>query len=86
MNHPRHSNPPVPTSALLGGVVWGALAAGSLAGRIDLGTIELLFLLAPLVIVPLGLELSARLEIFPQSSSLERYALVRLNRKVRDVS
>ena len=74
MNHPPHGKLPVPTSALLGGVVWGALAAGSLAGRIDLGTIELLLLLAPLVIVPLGLELSARLEIFPQSSSLERYA------------
>ncbi len=42
---------------LVGGVAWTVLVAATLAGRLALSTIELLFLLAPLVIVPLGLDL-----------------------------
>ncbi len=49
-------------SALGGGILWCGLAAGAQKGRINLDTIELLFLLAALVIVPLGLDLSARLD------------------------
>ena len=44
-------------SATLGAAAWAALAALAGAGRARLGVIELLFLFAPLVIVPLGLEL-----------------------------
>lgn len=47
-------------SAVVGGAVWAAVAAASLGGRVRLTVIELLFLLAPLVIVPLGLELCVR--------------------------
>ncbi len=50
------------TRALLGVVIWLGLVAVSAAGRLGLGTIELLFTLAPLVIVPLGLVLTAQLD------------------------
>lgn len=45
------------SSATAGAVAWVALAASAGAGRAPLGVIELLLLCAPLVIVPLGLEL-----------------------------
>ena len=48
-------------NATIGGILWAALTAGSVLGLLRFGTIELLFLLAPLVAVPLGLELSTRL-------------------------
>jgi len=44
-------------SAGAGGAVWCALAAVFFSGRGELGPIELMFLLAPLVVVPLGLGL-----------------------------
>src|ERR1043166_5803335 len=44
-------------SALFGASVWVVLAALAGAGKAPLGVIELLFLFAPLVIVPLGLAL-----------------------------
>ena len=44
-------------SGLLGAFVWAAMAGMAGAGRAPLGVIELLFLFAPLVIVPLGLAL-----------------------------
>ena len=43
-------------SAKLGGVVWVAIAVLVVSRRAPFGIIELLFLLAPLVVVPLGLE------------------------------
>ncbi|HJY87138.1 MAG TPA: YndJ family transporter [Candidatus Acidoferrales bacterium] len=49
-------------SALVGGIVWCVLAAGSRIGWMNMGTVELLFLLAALAIVPLGLDLSAQLD------------------------
>jgi hypothetical protein len=45
------------SSATAGAVVWALLAALAGARKAPLGVIELLFLFAPLVIVPLGLEL-----------------------------
>lgn len=48
-------------NAIIGGVVWAALATSAIWGFVRLGTIEVLFLLGPLVVVPLGLELSTRL-------------------------
>jgi hypothetical protein len=47
-------------SAIAGGIVWMGLAAGSRLQWTRLNTIELLFLLGPLVVVPLGLELCVR--------------------------
>lgn len=47
-------------SAIAGGVVWVALVAASRLQWARLNQIELLFLLGPLVIVPLGLELCIR--------------------------
>jgi len=47
-------------SAIIGGATWAALAAAFLSTRIHLTIIELLFLLGPLVVVPLGLELCIR--------------------------
>jgi YndJ-like protein len=44
-------------SAIAGGIVWIGLVAASRLQWARLNTIELLFLLGPLVIVPLGLEL-----------------------------
>ena len=46
-------------SALLGGIAWVGILAGSSRGGVPIGTIEQLFLLAPLVVVPLGLVLAA---------------------------
>ena len=46
------------TSALVGAGLWGVLAALAGAGRAPLGVIELLFLFAPLVVVPLGQSLA----------------------------
>ncbi len=51
----------LPAPAVAGGIAWLALVAGRVAGLTRLSLIELLFLLAPLVIVPLGLNL-VRLE------------------------
>lgn len=47
-------------SALGGGALWVALAAGACAGIAPLGAIEALFLLGPLVVVPLALLLLDR--------------------------
>lgn len=46
--------------AIFGAIVWGGLATASLLGHARLALIEMLFLLAPLVVVPLGLELCSR--------------------------
>jgi hypothetical protein len=51
----------VSRNAIIGAILWVALAGGSVLNFSSLAPIELLFLLAPLVIVPLGLELSMRL-------------------------
>jgi YndJ-like protein len=47
-------------NAMIGGTIWTALAGAVLGGWVHLTVIELLFLLAPLVVVPLGLELVTR--------------------------
>jgi len=47
-------------NAIAGGIVWIGLAAATRLQWAHLNTIELLFLLGPLVVVPLGLELCAR--------------------------
>jgi hypothetical protein len=47
-------------SAIAGGVVWIAVVGASRLQWARLNTIELLFLLGPLVVVPLGLELCLR--------------------------
>lgn len=44
--------------AIAGGIIWIGLAAASRLHWATFNTIELLFLLGPLVVVPLGLELS----------------------------
>ncbi len=46
-------------SVVAGGTAWTALAAGAAVGLLRLGIIEVLFLLAPLVLLPLGLPLVA---------------------------
>ncbi len=47
----------LPRPILLGLVVWFALALASFASRVHLGIIEVLFLLGPWVVVPLGADL-----------------------------
>lgn len=49
-------------SSLLGAIVWCGLLAAARMHRLELDWIDLLFLFAPLVIVPLGLELTSRIE------------------------
>lgn len=49
-------------NAITGAIVWSALFIAAETGAVDLAWIELLFLLAPLVIVPLGLFLTERVE------------------------
>jgi len=48
-----------PVAAIFGGAAWVALLGLSSAGLLPIGLIELIFLLAPLVLVPLGLGLIA---------------------------
>jgi hypothetical protein len=57
----------LPGSAVGGGVVWLALIGSRLAGLTRLTLIDLLFLLAPLVIAPLGLRLIRFDEGLPSS-------------------
>lgn len=42
------------TASLAGALLWAILAASAGRGSAPLGVIELLFLFAPLVVVPLG--------------------------------
>jgi hypothetical protein len=51
------------SGTVIGGFVWTVLVAGSASDLFRLGLIELLFLLAPLVVVPLGLDLAERLSM-----------------------
>src|SRR5689334_13620862 len=53
-------------NAIVGGAVWIGLAAASQLHWARLNTIEMLFLLGPLVIVPLGLGLCFQLTIETQ--------------------
>ena len=46
-------------SLTIGVILWGVLLAAVAAGKAPFGFIEILFLFAPLVIVPMGLELGA---------------------------
>lgn len=61
-------------NAIIGGLIWCGLFAGTLADRLSFAWIELLFLLAPLVIVPLGLELILRTKEGVAPSLPERIA------------
>jgi hypothetical protein len=47
-------------NAIAGGLLWIGLVAGSALSLFSLNTIDLLFLLAPLIAVPLGLALALR--------------------------
>jgi hypothetical protein len=49
-------------SALIGAIVWCGLLTAAITHRLELEWIDLLFLFAPLVIVPLGLVLTSRVE------------------------
>jgi len=53
------------SGALSGAFIWGVLVLATVGGRTPLGTIELLLLLAPLVLVPLGLEVARGASISP---------------------
>jgi YndJ-like protein len=47
-------------NAIAGGILWAALVACAIFGWFRVGLIDVLLLLGPLVVVPLGLELSTR--------------------------
>lgn len=64
------------SSASLGGLVWLLLGLGLAANRVPLDAISLLFLLAPLVIVPLGFGLAASLDTPGQVTIFARAALL----------
>jgi YndJ-like protein len=49
-------------NAIVGGVLWSGFLVAAEMGRLELGWIDLLFLFAPLVVVPLGLDLTRRIE------------------------
>jgi len=72
----------LPGSAIFGGVVWAAFAAGRPLHWADLSLIEVLFLFAPLVIVPLGMKLVPRLVLADRSLL---YALARSGQPVAAV-
>ena len=62
-------------SAIIGGAIWSALAvAGQISPRLDRSWIELLFLFATLVIVPLGLHLTRRFDGPGAASGFENAA------------
>ena len=58
--------------AAAGAVVWLTLAALSVAGVASLSLLELLFLSAPLVLVPLGLQLIPAADMSPRQRTLLR--------------
>ena len=60
--------------AIIGAVVWCGLWLSTLGGIVDLSWIALLFALAPLVIVPLGLHLTDQMENSSTNSLPERWA------------
>jgi hypothetical protein len=64
----------VKRNVIFGGAVWCVLAGAARLGKLDLNWIEQLFLFAPLVIVPLGLELTTCMETAAASSLPERIA------------
>jgi len=49
-------------SAILGGIVWLAMLAVPAHGEVGLGSIERMFLFAPLVLMPLALTLAKRID------------------------
>jgi len=57
----------LPGSAVFGAAVWAALAVGRKLEWADLSLIEVLFLFAPLVVVPLGMKLASMLASPDQS-------------------
>lgn len=61
-------------NAIVGGFVWCGLFAAGRANVVNLTWMELLFLFAPLVIVPLGLHLTDRVEAGVRASGPERWA------------
>jgi len=63
-------------NAWIGAVVWLGLLIAGRTQRLDLGWIELLFLFGPFVIVPLGLELTHRVELGARPIAVERVAHV----------
>lgn len=63
--YPTSRDPYLPSA--VGAMAWLALVALSAARRLELGLIEILFLLAPLVIVPLGLQLIEKTPSRPTS-------------------
>lgn len=64
-------------SAIAGGIIWIGLAAASRLQWAPFNSIELLFLLGPLVVVPLGLELA-----FQFTSQVEIGLPIRIARKL----
>ncbi len=60
-------------SAILGGFGWVAVVLTSASSHAPIGSIEQPFLLAPLVIVPLGLGLAQRLHAFVAHPRLYRF-------------
>jgi YndJ-like protein len=63
----------VTRNAIIGGGIWAALAiAGRISAKLDRSWIELLFLFAPLVIVPLGLHLTKRFDDPRGESEIEK--------------
>jgi hypothetical protein len=68
----------VKRSAFFAGMVWVMLVSCSISGFHggvpQLGLIELLFFLGPLVVVPLGLELFTRLNNYAETSKVARAA------------
>jgi YndJ-like protein len=63
-------------NALIGTAIWIALFVAARLHRLELEWIDLLFLFAPLVIVPLGLELTSRIESGTTPPVAERIARI----------
>ena len=59
-------------SATVGAAVWAALALLARVGVLRIGAIELMFLFAPLVIVPLGMELSRKMGVLDPAGEAAR--------------
>src|SRR5271156_7067610 len=60
---------------LLGVVVWAALALASFSPRVHLGIIEVLFLLGPWIVVPLGADLVRGAGASSRNSGVRDWAL-----------
>src|SRR5271170_1259934 len=75
MSSPSSNRGVLRANILIGAAVWAALSLASFSPRVHLGIIEVLFLLGPWIVVPLGADL-VRGAGNSKSSAVRDWALI----------